>query len=359
MCHSASDSPRSPAPGGWARRKVVRLLGTLAAVPLASALDLTPSTAARHVRDEHNRRDGGKKTIMCYQSETVRVATKRRKQWLRKGATRGKCQGCTPNCGGTCGGDDGCGGVCNCASGLICAAGTCAPCTVPCTGDPAACGEALATALAGIGDIVLCPGTYQGNFTINRSVQIFGSGSGSNPTVDSILDGNAAGRTFGIQDGVSVLLSGLAITNGDGGIGGGGIRSSAATLTIERCTITGNTARDGAGLSIFGGVTTVRNSTITQNGTEDGHNGGGLDAENATLIIEGSVFNANTIGDNGGGLYLSGGSCTFDSASSVTGNSALDGGGIYGATGDVPTVALNGATVSGNTGGNCGGSITC
>lgn len=362
MRRSANDDPGTQAPRSWARRQVVHLLAALAVATSAFAPDAPSEAARRRVRGEHNRRDGGKTTILCYQGETKRVRTRRRKRWLRQGATRGKCSGCTPVCApGSCG-DDGCGGSCpGCAAGTQCIDAACTPCTVTCTGEPAACGEALATALQGTGDIVLCPGTYQGNFTINRSVRVFGSGSGSNPAVDSILAGDA-GRPVTIQDAFTILLSEVAITNGDGGIHGGGIWSNNATLTIDRCSITGNTGRDGAGLKVSGGSTTIRNSRIADNGPA-GRRGGGLHATDAAVLIENSAFTGNSSEEEGGGLFLEGGSCTFDSASSVTGNSTLfgagSGGGIYGTSGNAPAVSLNGATVSGNTPDDCGGSVSC
>ena len=361
MRPSATEDPRALSPGKWARRNVVRLLGALAlAIPLAPDPG-AGAAARRRVRGEHNRRDGGKKTILCFQGKTVRVATKRRTKWLRKGATRGKCSGCTPVCGGTCGGDDGCGGTCGCETGLLCIDAACTPCNVTCTGEPAACGESLSKALEGTGDIVLCPGRYLGNFTVSRDVRIFGSGSGSDPSVDSILAGDD-GRPVTIPHASAIILSGLVITDGSDGLRGGGLSSNGSTLTIERCTITGNTARDGGGLYLTGGTTVIRSSTIADNGPA-GRRGGGLAAIDATVFIEGSTFTGNTSEEEGGGIYLEGGSCIFDSASSVTGNTSLfgagSGGGIYGDPGNAPAVALNGATVSGNDPDNCAGSVSC
>ena len=55
-----------------------------------------------------------------------------------------------------------------CPANQICLrSGVCQPCTVTCTGTPATCGTALQTAMDGGGTIYVCPGRYQGGFTLS------------------------------------------------------------------------------------------------------------------------------------------------------------------------------------------------
>jgi predicted outer membrane repeat protein len=367
---------------------MLRLLGGVMAAYAVGTRAEGDAGARKKVHAEHNRRAGGKKTILCYQGETIRKPTSQRKKWLKRGATRGKCAGtCTPSCptNGTCGMDDGCGGICGCTTGTVCAAGVCESCTVSCTGEPAACGKELTVAIEQGGNIYLCPGTYQGNFVTSSDVNIYGAGSGSDPTTNSVLDGGTTGATLIIEEEYTTILSGLYITNGrTKGSGGGVYATYGTTVTIENCTITGNEANLYAGgLYLNGDAATLRNTTISGNTAvvNDGGgvyssgsdatienclitgntaaNGGGGGFDGGTVTFTATAFSSNTAKNDGGGLYLEAGNYTFDSASSVINNIATAGGGIFGDTSNVPTVNLNGATVSGNTGGNCGGSVSC
>lgn len=114
------------------RRRLARLAGAgVVAAAVAPALGEAKTRRNKRAEAEHNIR--GKKAIMCFEGETIRVPRDQRK-WLRKGATRGKCGGsCTPTCPpGSCG-DDGCGGTCpGCAVGSVCAEGVCQACLVSC-----------------------------------------------------------------------------------------------------------------------------------------------------------------------------------------------------------------------------------
>ncbi|MFT4036894.1 MAG: hypothetical protein QM692_01840 [Thermomicrobiales bacterium] len=413
------------------RRALGELLGGGAAALVVAWLADAPATEAverkRRVAGEHNVR--GSNVILCYQGKTVRKPKKQRKKWLKRGATRGPCSGCTPSCsgcggndgcGGTCGctspavcfqsqcctptcngtdcgGDDGCGGICGCAAGQLCDAvgSTCAACDVQCTGTPVECGATLAAAfvtLAG-GTLYVCPGTYQGNFTIGAG-SVIGAGSGTDPASNTILNGNGAGRTLvantnaastklatlritgGLASGVGTdsgggLFAGIGTTvqlancvvAGNSGESGGGITAEVTTLTLTNCEVSDNSAKSGGGVFSDNSTCTFIDTLITDNhATEE--DGGGLVAYSSTLNFENTQLTLNTAFQDGGGLALgnSFATATFDSDCSVTQNTAslqpigsYEGGGIRNFNATAGSLTLNGATVIDNAPDDCVG----
>ena len=163
------------------------------------------------------------------------------------------------------------------------------------------------------GEIIsIAAATYTENLTINKSLKVIGSGAAT-----TIVDGNQAGTVFTISNATAnVLLSELTIRNGNAlnvSQEGGGILNS-GMLTINKSTITGNSAKIGGGI-LNGGALTINNSTIS--GNRLAYHGGGIDNYGGTVAI---------------------------SNSTVSGNRAVFGGGIF--TGG--TVAINNSTISGN-----------
>lgn len=197
--------------------------------------------------------------------------------------------------------------------------------------------------------ISLTAGVYK---VTNKNLTINGPGSGL-----LTINGNAASRIFEIRDNVfegthiQCAISGLTITNGKvtgaemgGGMlisdefvtltdvaitnclssnGGGGICAVGfgAKLTLNNCTVSGNTSNDasatyfpsGGGFYFYGAALNVINSTITNN-TSSG--GGGLDTAEAS----------------GGGVAFSGdtinATATFTNCN-ISNNTAGVGGGIF------------------------------
>ena len=134
----------------------------------------------------------------------------------------------------------------------------------------------LAVEAAKPGDtITLAAGTYYENIQINKSLTIIGAGLD-----DTIVDGKQAGSVFIVgnnQKNIEVTLSGMTIQGGSGIIGyqgqdpnGGGIYNS-GRLTVEACTVSGNTLDKGSGYGggIYNneGSLTVKDSTICRNTT--------------------------------------------------------------------------------------------
>jgi hypothetical protein len=86
-------------------------------------------------------------------------------------------------------------------------------------------------------------GLTSGELLVDKSITISGQGA-----ENLAANGNAKSRVFHIASGEIVTISGLAIINGYTAEFGGGIRNDHAALTLNDCTITGNTS-----LSYLGG----------------------------------------------------------------------------------------------------------
>jgi len=187
-----------------------------------------------------------------------------------------------------------------------------------------------------------------GQITLDNNVTIDGSAL----TNGIAISGNHASRIFDVSGG-TVVLNSLTITNGtDAGNGGGGGMLDYATLTLNNCTLAGNTASDpswggggilsyfatltlnnctltgnsadnsneggGGGLYILGGTVVVNQSTLAGNSADNSVGGGGILNSESTLTVTNSIVAANTAtGDNGPDIYNFGGNITFGGANLV------------------------------------------
>jgi CSLREA domain-containing protein len=228
--------------------------------------------------------------------------------------------------------------------------------------------EALADASNGdtIDFSVTTPATItltSGQLVASSSVTI--SGPGANLLT---IDANHASRVFSVNSGLSVTISGLTITNGSLSQNGGGILNSRSTLTISKCTISGNFGTRGGGIFNDHGNLTVNNCSISGNSTQFG--GGGIDnftngnGGTGTLSVVGSTISGNSAGDFGGAIRCEGGfggaSTASVVASTLSGNSAADRGGAIHNGGDETgsaTLTIINSTLSGNSAVNFGGGI--
>jgi CSLREA domain-containing protein len=265
-------------------------------------------------------------------------------------------------------------------------------CTAPGTGNGCTLREAITAANTDTGAelITFAPAlTAGGPATItlltalpNVATDLVISGPGSNQlNVQRSLDGGTPEfRIFTINQGVTVEISGLTISNGklvNPPGGGGGIQNS-GTLNLHHSTVSGNSsgiynvgtltmgnalvsANTGTGISsgVFGGTTTatISNSLISNNSNggivNNASNGG-----SAILSINATTISGNTAPSLGGGVFNGAGSSTSRATltienSTISGNSALDsGGGLYNAAvfgNAVTTATVSNTTISGNT----------
>jgi CSLREA domain-containing protein len=264
-------------------------------------------------------------------------------------------------------------------------------CTAPGSGNGCTLREAIAAANTDTGAelITFAPALTAGGpatltlLTALPSVatDLIISGPGSNQlnVQRSLAGGTPEFRIFTINQGVTVEISGLTISNGKlvNPPGGGGGISNSGTLNLHHSAVSGNSsgiynlgtltvsnalvsANTGTGISsgVFGGTTnaTISNSLISNNSNggifNNASNGG-----SATLSINATTISGNSAQLLGGGVFNGAASSTSRAAltienSTISGNSAPNsGGGLYNAAvfGAVTTATVSNTTISGNT----------
>ena len=159
------------------------------------------------------------------------------------------------------------------------------------TGDAPTIDAAIDSSVAG--DVIeLACGTYHEDGLVIRSGITIRSETGQPEcvTIEGRRIPNTPGSIFyswGTDD--TTLLEGLTITGGLandnfwGVIGGGLVISSGSDLTLERCLITGNSARAAGGVLVSGSQVTFIDCVITENEATHSSPGGVNVAGNSSL----------------------------------------------------------------------------
>lgn len=220
-----------------------------------------------------------------------------------------------------------------------------------------------------------------GDFDINKATTIRGAGNGSNPSVDTIIQGHASGsRIFHKGGNVPLTLEDMRLQNGNvttlGTKDGGCILSDYNTVTLTRVTMTNCQANRGGG--IFHGQTgsslVVVDSELSNNTAHDAdvaHSGGGAIWARHGVTISSSTFDGNISESNGGAIFTIEG-LTVNNAGS-NGNSVFTNNEARGTGGDSyrgyggaianlsnstdDDVYISNATFTGNTAAQLGGAI--
>jgi len=188
---------------------------------------------------------------------------------------------------------------------------------------------------AGAGNTIQVKGICVGNYTIAKSLTVFGKPTKEVPA--PTLDGNATGSVVTIsgEPAPTVAIRDLTTTNGSAQIGAG-IYNRGATLSLTDVV--------------------VRNNVGTGTVQDPRSFGGGVFSLGTLTIGGSSVFRDNRAAF-GGGFYVTG-EATLNDSVSITGNSAGDGGGIY--VGLFALLTLNdSSSVTNNSAQFGGGGITC
>jgi autotransporter-associated beta strand protein len=124
------------------------------------------------------------------------------------------------------------------------------------------------------------------------------------------LDGGpGANRIFNVNASNSLTLRGVTLTGGNGGGANGGALSNAGTLTLERCTLVGNSATSGGAL-LNGGTAAATLCTFTEN-TVSGPGGAIANQAGATLSLIHCTLARNTAA--GAGAIANSGTLTLNS----------------------------------------------
>ena len=209
------------------------------------------------------------------------------------------------------------------------------------------------------------------------------------PTVGVTIAGDNTFRILHVTAAdVTASLSDLTISAGSTTGDGGGLYNE-GTVSLTRCTITGNSA-DGSGGGVGStGAGAVALDACTFSDNSASYNGGGLGVSGSdSVTLTGCTFSGNSTGQHGGGvawensgtgtLTISGGSLTGNTASSngggiasnnsgtgavaITGvtlstNSAYEGGGIYSENSSTGTMTMTDCSLTGNSADHYGGGL--
>jgi hypothetical protein len=146
-----------------------------------------------------------------------------------------------------------------------------------------------------------------GTVTLNKNLTIDASALPGG----IIINGNQAGSVFQVTN-ANVVLTALTITNGyaTGFAGGGGGILNYGVLTLNRCTLVGNSSEFAGGIMNFYGILVVNESTLTGN---SGSFGGGIVNFEGAVTVNQSTLTGNTDpSGKAGGLY------DYDQAGSIT-----------------------------------------
>ncbi len=130
-----------------------------------------------------------------------------------------------------------------------------------------------------------------GTLSVTNSSGIIITGPATGLTISGGGSGGS-GRLFSVYAGDVATISNLTMTGGTGNYGGA-LYNHGGTLTLNNCTVAGNTASYyGGGLYTFGGVVNLTNCTFANNAAGPGYYGGAIFNEGST---ESSLVNCTTL----------------------------------------------------------------
>src|SRR6266446_5302867 len=177
-------------------------------------------------------------------------------------------------------------------------------------------------------DVVLVTnGAYAGGLVLAKPVWVLGVGRAQ----FTLIDGGGTNRCVWMTNGAR--LEGFTLTNG-WAQNGGGVWCSSSNTYVTNCVIVGNSAAGGDGGGAWGG--TIDRCTLSSNSAGSG---GGA----ASAAINNCILTRNSCNASGGGAFQ----CNLNNCV-LTGNSGNAAGGAFGGT-------LNNCTVSGNSANSGGG----
>jgi len=236
-----------------------------------------------------------------------------------------------------------------------------APCrTLQYAIDRAANGDTINMAAGTYTDVNNNGGTQQIAYVSGKAITIVGGFApgfaappdpGAYPT---ILDAALQGRVFRVRDLAQLTIEGVQITGGTtdsdwDNNDGGGLNAEQATVTLRRCQLYGNSTSiygDGAGLAGTGATVLVEDCRITGNQTWRYGHGGGVCLHDSQSTLRHTVISTNTANFSGGGIIVSHGTATIQDCDIFSNTTDYSGGGIA-LTGSRATLQRN--TISRNT----------
>jgi HYR domain-containing protein len=166
-----------------------------------------------------------------------------------------------------------------------------------------------------------------------------------------IVSGNHASRVFDINNGITVSIAGLTISDGQISGNGGGILNN-GNLTLTNVVLSGNSSGLGGGAIFNNDTLMITDCTLSGNSANNNNASGGGILSNGPLTITNSTLSGNSA-VRGGGIYNNNGKSSMTIINStLSGNSAINtGGGIN----NFGTANISFTTLSGNSAGANGG----
>ncbi|HEX8999155.1 MAG TPA: choice-of-anchor Q domain-containing protein, partial [Blastocatellia bacterium] len=186
-----------------------------------------------------------------------------------------------------------------------------------------------------------------------------------NGAANTIISGNNAVRGLSVTaNNLTLALNSLTITNANSTTNGAALSfaSNGGTLNLTDCVLSHNTTTaKGGGLYLTGTGATATLTNTTLNINTASSYGGGIEIESATLTLNGCTVSGNS--GNGGGIALLFTASTLHANNSLFSNNATIDvlGGAIGVANGVPIVNVTGCTFTGNSGNGAmttGGTIT-
>lgn len=153
--------------------------------------------------------------------------------------------------------------------------------------------------------VTLSAGTENSMKTYN--IMPYSSGSGTTTyTINANRNENQLGCVISVAEYNTLNLTNLTISGGRTGTntnGGGIYVGSNATVTLTNCTVSNNHVLGGNGGGIFndGGSVTLNGCTVTGNSASQG--GGGIFNSSGTVTLNSCTITSNIAGYGGGGVY--------------------------------------------------------
>lgn len=214
--------------------------------------------------------------------------------------------------------------------------------------------------------------------TLNHNQTLTGSGGGLHfaPIGNSIhtltLNGSTinnntshlgSGGGLWAQNANIALNDNSTISDNNAAENGGGLFLQRSETTLETGTLTlngtsainNNQSETGAGIWISNGAILLSSSGVTIQSNQAEESGGGLNAYNSTIIMNGGSISNNLATYEGGGLFLNNNTNLSLIEGYITNNQASDGGGLY--IDDTSYFIGNGGFITNNSAKNDGGGI--
>jgi CSLREA domain-containing protein len=153
-----------------------------------------------------------------------------------------------------------------------------------------------------------------GTYLLTLGTLAAGTGSAVSITIDgagrrrSVISARGAFRLMSVAAAATVVLDGLAITDGNAGPNGygGGVLNS-GTLTLAGTAVAHNRAGAGGGVDNSGGSLVVTGSRIQDNSARyfggGGVQNGGLQNLPGSVLVVSSTITGNRSGNEGGGIF--------------------------------------------------------